>query len=87
MTSGVKEARMVLYIMWVWVFGLVFAGGLSELLFTRFVATRSKTLQTQSLGLGSPVTRFVRAAAEEVGHCACSASLALIRSFAAGGSE
>src|SRR6266498_6085237 len=58
MTSAVKEARMVLFIMWIWVFGLVFAGGLSELLITRFVATDSKTLQTQSLGLGSPVTPF-----------------------------
>src|SRR6266700_6812587 len=45
MTSAVKEVRMVLYIMWVWVFGLVFAGGLSELRFTRFVATASKSLQ------------------------------------------
>src|SRR6266581_907393 len=45
MTSAVKEASMVLYIILVFLFGLFFAGGLARLRFTRFVVLASKSLQ------------------------------------------
>src|SRR5713101_2219348 len=106
-----------------------FAGGLSELRFTRFVVTGSKTLQKHSLGLGLDDPFLIAAWAADTRACtgiqrwlqktgdqptastkpqiftksdrfgkrspaawisvhrACSANLALMRSFASGGSE